>query len=169
MMFPVIVIILAMILAGGVMWVGQAYRMITFARIQRDEAWLELRTALQECRDMIPYIVAAVPANISPALDVLGNSCDLAANVEGVRECSQAESRLKAAIGRLFEQLDTEASLETLDMISPLRDRLKDQAMRVEVLKEAYNRMASVYNALLKKGAARILVSVGMARPVELF
>jgi hypothetical protein len=169
MMFPVVVIFLAVILAGGVMWVGQAYRMLSFARIQRDEAWVELRTALQECRDMIPYIVAAVPANISPALDVLGNACDLAANVEGVRECSQAESRLKAAISRLFEQLDTDATIETLDMLLPLRERLKDQAMRVEVLKETYNRMASVYNSLLKKGAARILVSLGMARPVELF
>ncbi|MEI6788288.1 MAG: LemA family protein [bacterium] len=169
MMFPVTVIILVMILAGGVMWVGQAYRILTFARIQRDEAWLELKTALQECRDMIPYIVAAVPAHISPALDVLGNACDMAANVEGVRECSQAESRLKAAVSRLFEQLDTDATLETLDMIMPLRERLKDQGMRVELLKDAYNRMASVYNSLLKKGAARILVSVGMARPVELF
>jgi hypothetical protein len=169
MMFPVVVIFLAVILAGGVMWVGQAYRMLSFARIQRDEAWVELRSALQECRDMIPYIVAAVPANISPALDVLGNACDLAANVEGVRECSQAESRLKAAISRLFEQLDTDATIETLDMLLPLRERLKDQAMRVEVLKEAYNRMALVYNSLLKKGAARILVSLGMARPVELF
>jgi hypothetical protein len=169
MMFSVTVIILVMILAGGVMWVGQAYRILTFARIQRDEAWLELKTALQECRDMIPYIVAAVPAHISPALDVLGNACDMAANVEGVRECSQAESRLKAAVSRLFEQLDTDATLETLDMIMPLRERLKDQGMRVELLKEAYNQMASVYNSLLKKGAARILVSVGMARPVELF
>jgi hypothetical protein len=169
MMVPVVVIILAVILAGGVMWVGQAYRMLAFARVQRDEAWVELRTALQECRDMIPYIVAAVPAHISPALDVLGNACDLAANVEGVRECAQAESRLKAAISRLFEQLDADATLETLDLILPLRDRLKDQAMRVDLLKESYNQMASVYNALLKKGAARILVSVGMARPVELF
>jgi hypothetical protein len=113
--------------------------------------------------------VASVPSNISQALDVLGNACDLAANVEGVRECSQAEARLKAAITRLFEQLDTEATIETLDILAPLRERIKDQAMRVELLKDSYNRLAEIYNTLLQKGAARVLVSLGMARPVELF
>jgi hypothetical protein len=158
-----------MVVVGAVMWVGQAYRMLRFARIQLVDAWEELKASLEECREMVPYIVASVPANISPALDVLGNACDLAANVEGVRECSQAEARLKAAISRLFEQLDTEATIETLDLLSPLRERIKDQTMRVDLLKESYNRLAEIYNALLQKGAARVLVSLGMARPVELF
>lgn len=168
-MLAVTVIFLAMVVVGAVMWVGQAYRMLRFARIQLVDAWEELKASLEECREMVPYIVASVPANISPALDVLGNACDLAANVEGVRECSQAEARLKAAISRLFEQLDTEATIETLDLLSPLRERIKDQTMRVDLLKESYNRLAEIYNALLQKGAARVLVSLGMARPVELF
>lgn len=168
-MLAVTVIILAMVVVGGVMWVGQSYRMLRFARIQLEDAWEELKAALEECREMVPYIVASVPSNISQALDVLGNACDLAANVEGVRECSQAEARLKAAITRLFEQLDTEATIETLDILSPLRERIKEQTMRVELLKDAYNRLAEIYNTLLQKGAARVLVSLGMARPVELF
>lgn len=168
-MLAVAVIVLAMVVVAGVMWVGQAYRMVRFARIQLEDAWADLKAALEECREMVPYVVAAVPANISPELDVLGNACDLASNVEGVRECSQAEARLKAAIERLFEQLDAEATIETLDMIAPLRERIRDQTMRVDLLKESYNRLAGIYNELLQKGAARVLVSVGMARPVELF
>lgn len=158
-----------MMVVGGVMWVGQAYRMLRFARIHLEEAWLELKAALQECRDMVPYIVAAVPANISPLLDVLGNACDLAANVNGVRECAQAEARLRAAVDRLLEQLDADATAETLSMLTPLRTKLREQVMRVDVLKDAYNRLAEIYNALLQNGAARVLVSLGMCRPVEMF
>ena len=152
-----------------VLWVGQAYWMLRFSNGHVVEAWAELRVALEDRRELVPYIVAAVPINISPALDVLGNACDLAANVEGVRECSQAEARLSTAIARLFSQLDGEATLETLEMLSPLRDRLKEHDMRMEMVKEAYNRQAGLYNALLQRGAAKVLVSLGMAKPVELF
>ena len=41
--------------------------------------------------------------------------------------------------------------------------------MRMEMVKEAYNRQAGLYNALLQRGAAKVLVSLGMAKPVELF
>lgn len=168
-MIPILIILLAMMAMGGVLWVAQAYWTLRFARAHVVEAWSELRAALEDRREMVPYIVAAVPINISPALDVLGNACDLAANVEGVRECSQAEARLSTAIVRLFSQLDVEASLETLELLSPLRDRLKEHDMKVELLKEAYNRQAGLFNALLEGGAAKTVVSLGMAKPVELF
>lgn len=168
-MLSILIILLAMVAIGGVLWVAQAYWTLRFARGHVVEAWSELRAALEERREMVPYIVAAVPINISPALDVLGNACDLAANVEGVRECSQAEARLSTAITRLFAQLDVEASLETLELLLPLRDRLREQDMKVDMLKDAYNRQAALFNALLEGGAAKMVVSLGMAKPVEGF
>ncbi|MEI6515807.1 MAG: hypothetical protein WCO77_07515, partial [bacterium] len=80
---PVITIVMIMLLLGGVMWVCQAYRMLRMARFHLMDSWTELKAALNDRREMIPYIVAAMPVNISPILDVLGNACDLAANVEG--------------------------------------------------------------------------------------
>lgn len=168
-MLPVLFILLAMMAMGGVLWVGQAYRILRFAREHVAEAWGALRAALEDRREMVPYIVAAVPINISPALDVLGNACDLAANVVGVRESSQAEARMSTAIDRLFSQLDCDANLETLELLSPLRDRIKEHDMKVEMLKDAYNSQANLFNALIQRGAAKVLVSLGMAKPVELF
>lgn len=169
MILPVITIVMIMLLLGGVMWVCQAYRMLRMARFHLMDSWTELKAALNDRREMIPYIVAAMPVNISPILDVLGNACDLAANVEGVQECSRAEARLSAVMSKLFAQLDTEAPIETLEILSPLRDRLKDQEMRVTLLKEAYNRQADLFNALQLGGAARMLVSLGLVLPVEKF
>jgi len=168
-MLPVIVISLAMMVTGAALWVGQAYRLLRFARGQLEEAWAELKTSLEGRREMVPYIVAVIPINTSPDLDVLGNACDLTANVSGVRECSQAEARLSAAINRLLLQLDAEATPETLDVLRPLRDRLKDQEMKIGIMRELYNRQVEVFNTLQKQAAARVLVSGGVISPVELF
>jgi len=133
------------------------------------EAWDDLKAALLARREMIPYIVAAVPAIVAPVLDVLGNACDLASNVEGVADCSQAEARLSAAIQRVFTQLDSMAPIETLDILSPLRERIRVQEMRIDVLKESYNRQVELFNTIQRRGAGRVLASWGMVRPAELF
>ena len=168
-MLPVVVIVLIMMGVGGALWVGQAYRTLCFARAQLMEAWETLRAALAIRREMMPYIVASVPINIAPLLDVLGNACDMAANLSGIRECSQAEARLSAAMGRLFSQLDGEAALETRESLFPLRERLKDQEMKIGILKDLYNNQVAVFNTLQKQGAARVLVSFGVIKPAELF
>jgi len=168
-MRPVLFILLTMIILGGALWVAQGYHVLHIARNQMLGAWLELREALLARREMIPYIVAAVPFNVASVLDILGNACDLAANVEGVVECSQAEARLSSAIGKLFSRLDAEASVETLEMISSLRDRIKVQAMKIELLKDLYNRQVELFNALQQRGSGRVLASLGMVNFAELF
>lgn len=168
-MRPILLILLTMVILGGVLWVAQGYRLLQLARGQMRDAWVELREALMERREMIPYIVAAVPTSVATLLDVLGNACDLAANVEGVPACSQAEARLSAAINRVFAQLDVEASSETLEMLSSLRDRIRVQAMRIELLKGIYNRQVELFNAIQRRGAGRVLVSLGGIKPAELF
>lgn len=168
-MRPVLLILLAMGCLGGILWIAQGHHLLRFARDQMRAAWAELREALLARREMIPYIVAAVPASAESVLDVLGNACDLAANVEGVPECSQAEARLTAAISRVFGQLDAEASLETLEMLASLRDRVKVLEMRIELLKGAYNRQVELFNALQGRGTGRVLASLGVVKPAEFF
>lgn len=168
-MLPVVVIILVMAGLGGVLWVGQAYRTLAFAQTQLAGAWADLREALEARRETVPYVVAAVPANCSSALDVLGNACDMAANVVGIKESAQAEARLSASITRLLAQLDAEADGATLNALHPLRDLLKDQEMKIEMFKEMYNRQAEVFNVLLQQRGGRILMSLGLVRSVELF
>lgn len=168
-MRPVVTILLLMGVLGGVMWLAQGYQLLRLAREQMLEAWSELREALLARREMIPYIVASIPASAASVLDVLGNACDLAANVEGVPECSQAEARLTAAISRVFVQLDTDASQETLEMLAALRDRVKEQEMRIELLKGGYNRQVELFNALQGGGAGRALASLGVVKLAEFF
>lgn len=168
-MRPVLLILLTVAGLGGVFWIAQGHHLLRFAREQMMDAWDELREALLARREMIPYIVAAVPSIAGSVLDVLGNACDLAANVEGVPECSQAEARLTAAISRVFGQLDAEASSEILKMLSALRDQIRVQEMRIELLKGAYNRQVELFNALQRRGTGRILASLGVVKPAENF
>ncbi len=168
-MRPVLLIILTMLCLGALLWGAQGYRLLQLAKGQMLDAWRELREALLARREMIPYIVAAVPSSVASVLDVLGNACDMAANVEGVPECSQAEARLAAAISRLFSQLDSEASEETLEVLASLRDRLRFQEMRIDLLKGLYNRQVELFNALQRRGAGRVLASLGVVKLAETF
>lgn len=168
-MMPVFVILVAMVLMGMVLWVAQAYRTLRFARNQMIEAWNDLKQGLSDRRDMVPYLVASGPLNMAPVLEVLGNACDLAANVEGVSECSQSESRLSAALTRLFTELDARAPIETMELLSPLRERFERQERHIELLRDAYNRQVDLFNALQQRGAARLWVSFGVVRPLERF
>jgi len=158
-----------MMSVGGVLWGVQGYRLLQMARGQMLDAWLELREALLARRDIIPYIVAAVPTSVASLLEVLGNACDMAANVEGVPECSQAEARLSAAISRVFAQLDAEAPVETLEMLSLLRERIKVQEMKIELLRGLYNRQVELFNTLQRRGAGRMLASFGMVKVEAMF
>ncbi len=168
-MRAVLLIVLTMGLLGSVLWVAQAYRLLRFARGQMSDAWLDLREALLARREIIPYIVAVVPTSAAAVLDVLGNACDLAANVEGVPECSQAEARLSAAISRVFSQLDADSPAESIEMLSSLRVRIKECEMKIELLKGLYNRQVELFNALQRRGAGRMLASLGVAKLAELF
>ena len=168
-MRPVLLILLTMASLGGMLWIAQGYQLLRFARGQVLDAWTQLREALLARREMIPYIVAAVPTNVASVLDVLGNACDLAENVEGVPECSQAEARLSTAISRVFARLDAEVPLETLEMLSSLRERIREQEMRIELLKGSYNRQVELFNSIQRRGSGRVLVSLGVVKPAELF
>ena len=168
-MLSVAVMLLALAAAGGVLWIGQSFRMLHFARQQLDDAWRELRTMLENRREMIPYMMAAIPVQLASDLDVLGNACDLAANMKDVQDSSQAETRLTAALTRLLVRLDEEAGAETLESLSQLRGQLAECEMKIGVVRDLYNRQVDVYNALQKLMAGRALVSLGLVKPAELF
>lgn len=168
-MIAVVVIILAMIGMGTVVWVGQACKTVSFAQSQLNDAWQELKAALEARREMVPYIVAVVPAKVAPDLDVLGNACDLCANVTGIRDCSLAEARLSAALARLFAKLDADPSDEARKALAALRVQLKDHDMKIAILKDLYDQQAELFNALQKQGSVKVLVSLGFVKPAELF
>lgn len=161
-MLPIVAIIVALTMVGLGLWIAQAYRSLDYAGGLARAAWEELRGALGARREMVPYIVAAVPTIGGAIVDVIGNACDLATHVNGIRECAQAEARLASAIAKLFSQVDIEADLDLRAALGPLRDRLDEQEMRIGVLKRLYNRQVEAHNLLLRQGGGRILASLGI-------
>ncbi len=151
------------------LWLVQAWRQLAFCRAQLAEAWEQLRAELAARREIIPYLVTAAPAEAAASGSVIGNACDLAANVEGVRESSQAETRLAAALGRLTVLLDESSDLSSNANLSQLRASLRELDERVGLLREAHNRQADTFNALLERPAGRLLVYGQMFRKVDCF
>lgn len=163
---PILVIVVA---AGIGLWLMQTRRMLLFAQKQVVDAWAELRAELTARREMVPYIVAAVQVNSEQIVELIGNACDLAANVAGVKECAQAEARLSAAIGRLFSLLDGLPDTVSDANVARLRDNLREHEARIAMLVEAYNRRAETFNTLLSRGSARVFISAAVFRLAELF
>jgi LemA protein len=161
--------LLVMTAAGLVLWLRQAHRLLVFAQKQVADAWNELKGELMARREMVPYIVAAVQVNSEQLIEVIGNACDLAANVVGVRECAQAETRLTAAIGRLFSLMDALPPSTVNENVARLRQGLEEREGRIAMLIEAYNRRAETFNTLLTRGGARAFAYVSMFKVCELF
>lgn len=154
---------MALILAGVAivsigLWLVQAWRMLAFCRAQVAEAWQALQSELAARREMIPYVVAGAPPDASALIDVIGNACDLAANVQGVRECSQAEARLGAALARLVALLN-DMPASAAPTVAPLSARLMQTEARVALLRGIYNRQVETFNLLLDRAAGRLLAS----------
>ena len=139
------------------LWLVQAWRQLAFCRAQLAETWQQLRSELAARREIIPYVVTAAPAEAAASGSVVGNACDMAANVEGVRESSQAETRLAAALNRLTVLLDESPDVASNANLHQLRVRLRELDERVGLLREAYNRQADTFNALLERPAGRLL------------
>ena len=165
----IILLVILMIMGGFVLWFAQTYRLLVFAQKQAGEAWNELHRELISRREMVPYIVAAVQVNSEQIVEVIGNACDLAANVEGIRECAQAEARLTAAIDRLFALLDSLPSSKVNESLGRLRQGLQEQQERIALLIGAYNRRAETFNTLLNQGPARVFAYVTLFKGAVLF
>ena len=168
-MLNTVVMVLGLAAIGGALWLCQSYRELTFCRGCVGESWRQLQDELTARREMIPYLLASVPAAAVQLVDVAGNACDLAAHVAGVRESAQAEGRLTAAMGRLFELLDSRPEARADTNFLTLRGRLHEADERIGMLKDTYNRQAETLNALLKRGPARLLAHFALLSEAECF
>jgi LemA protein len=166
----VIVPLFVAIMAGGfALWLTQIHQMLVLAQKQVADDWNDLKGELMVRREMVPYIVAAVQVNSEQLGELLGNACDLAANVVGISECAQAEARLTAAIERLFAMLDSLPTASVNENLARLRKGLEDQEARIGLLIEAYNRRAETFNTLLRRGPARVFAYFAMFKVAGLF
>ena len=150
-------------------WLVQAWRGLRFCQMQIGEVWQQLLAELAARREMIPYLVTAAPSEAAALGSVIGNACDLAANVEGVLEVSQAETRLSAALSRLAILLGEAPDAATNANLDQLRTRLHEMDERVGLLRGAYNRQSDTFNALLDRPAGRLLAYAQFFRKASLF
>lgn len=168
-MAGLVFIILAMAGVSFALWVAQTAKALEFSRRQVTEAWGDLRKELAVRREMIPYIIGAAHCDAAQLLEVIGNACDLADHVASVQECSQAEARLTSALNRLFSAMDADIGASGRETLDNLRRRLGEQTMRIMMHKEIYNRQAETLNTLLARGVARLFVSLGIYRKVDVY
>lgn len=165
----VIPLFAVMVMVGIALWFIQAHRLLVFAQRQVTDAWNELKSELMSRREMVPYMVAAVQVNSEQIVEIIGNACDLAANVVGIQECAQSEARLTSAIERLFALMDSLPAPEASESLLRLRKGLQQQQERIAMLIEAYNRRAETFNTLLSRGPARGFAYVMMFKSAVLF
>lgn len=168
-MRSIALILMTMAGVGAALWVAQAWRMLAACRAQMAETWQQLRDELAARREMVPYLVAAAPGGAASLVDVIGNACDLAANVSDVSAASQAEARLSAALNRLAILLDEDEGFPANVNLRHLRVRLAESDGRIDLLRESFNRQVDTFNALLERGGGWLLASASVFRRAERF
>mgnify|MGYP000342013167 CR=1 FL=1 len=126
-------------------------------------AWRELQEALAARREIVPYLVAGVPAPAAHDLaEIIGNACDLAAHVTGVREAEQAEARLSGAIQKFWAWVDEAPEARGAESARELRSRLAAAEVRIAVARDIYNLRARALNSRLETGLGWLLVQAGV-------
>jgi LemA protein len=152
-----------------VLWATRSYREVADIRNQVRESWRQLGAELDARHEIIPYLVATAHVKVSQLVEVIGNACDLASHIAGVREAAQAEARLTAAMNRFFVEVDCEPELRDDPSLLELRRRLAAVEMKIGVLRELYNTQAAALNVRLEKGLGRLLGHLPVFGRAELF
>ena len=168
-MFSIGLILAVVAILALSLWLVQAWRELAFCQAQVGEVWQQLRSELAARREIIPYVVTASPVEAAAMGEAIGNACDLAANVVGVRETSQAETRLTAALSRLAVLLRETPDVAKDANLDQLRASLRELDERVGLLGDAYNRQTDTFNALLDRPAGRLLVHAQFFRKGDRF
>jgi hypothetical protein len=102
-------------------------------------------------------------------VEVIGNACDLASHVTGVREAARAEARLGAAVGKLLAVMDGDPEARDSEGVRRLRNELLATEARIGFLCERYNEAAEAMNTRLAASAGPLFVQFGLFRAAERF
>ena len=165
-------IIAAVVLIGGFMWVKNGYNNMVVADENVQAAWAQVENVYQRRADLIPNLVATVKgyaehesktlesviAARSKATQVTVDPADL--TEEALARFNEAQGELSAALGRLLMITENYPDLKANQNFLELQAQLEGTENRIATERMKFNETAKSYNTLVRTFPNNILASM---------
>ena len=165
-------IIAAVVLIGGFMWVKNGYHNMVVADEHVQAAWAQVENVYQRRADLIPNLVATVKgyaehesktlenviAARSKATQVTVDPADL--TEEALARFNEAQGELSAALGRLLMITENYPDLKANQNFLELQAQLEGTENRIATERMKFNETAKSYNTLVRTFPNNILASM---------
>ena len=168
----IVLIVIALILVGGFVWVKNTYNGMVKADEGVSAAWAQVENVYQRRADLIPNLVATVKgyaAHESETLESVIAARSRATQVtvdpselseEDIAEFNKAQGELSSALGRLLMITENYPDLKANENFRDLQAQLEGTENRITTERMKYNETARAYNTKVRSFPANIVASM---------
>lgn len=168
----IVLIVIALILVGGFVWVKNTYNGMVKADEGVSAAWAQVENVYQRRADLIPNLVATVKgyaAHESETLESVIAARSRATQVtvdpselseEDIAAFNKAQGELSSALGRLLMITENYPDLKANENFRDLQAQLEGTENRITTERMKYNETARAYNTKVRSFPANIVASM---------
>ncbi len=148
------------------------YNMLVDARNKANNAWYQISVQLKRRRDLIPNLVEVVRGYMKYEQETLQRVIEartkaVAANT--VKETSEAEKELSAALGRLFALFERYPQLKADETVLRLQEQLTTTENQLSFSRQYYNDCVMELNNRIQKFPTNIIAAIFSFKPMDYF
>lgn len=166
------IIVVAVVLLVGFVWVKNAYNSMVTADENVQTAWSQVENVYQRRADLIPNLVATVKGYAAHESATLENVVAARAKAtqvtvdpsdlteEALTRFNEAQGELSAALGRLLLIQENYPDLKASQNFSDLQAQLEGTENRIATERMKFNESAKAYNTLIRKFPDNMIASV---------
>ena len=166
------IIVIAVILLGGFLWVKGAYNNMVTEDENVQNAWAQVENVYQRRADLIPNLVATVKGYAEHESSTLESVVEARAKAtqttidpsdlseEAIARFNEAQGELSTALGRLLLIQENYPDLKANQQFSELQAQLEGTENRIATERMKFNDAAKAYNTLIRKFPDNIIASI---------
>ena len=143
-------LIVAIVAAGGLIWVVMSFNTLVALRARVQNAWAEIDVQLKRRHDLIPNLVETARGYMQherSTLEAVTQARTQAMSAgDNVPQRSAAESALTAALGGLMARVENYPELRAVESMQILQEQLTSTENRIAFARQFYNDEVMKYN-----------------------
>lgn len=165
-------IIIAVILIGGFLWIKGSYNKMVAGDENVQAAWSQVENVYQRRADLVPNLVATVKGYAEHESSTLENVVAARAKAtqitidpagltaEDLARFNEAQGELSSALGRLLLIQESYPDLKASQQFLELQAQLEGSENRISTERMKFNETAKAYNTLIRKFPDNIIASM---------
>jgi len=169
-----ILLILVVVVA---LWLVGAYNGLVSLKNQTVNAFKQIDVQLKRRHDLVPNLVNAVrgamefeKGTLEAVIQARNQAVKVnAAGPDAVKQISQAENALSAALSRLMVVVEQYPQLKATGNIGQLQEELTSTENKVAFARQLYNDTATLYNTRQQQFPTSLVAGLAHAQPATLW